>query len=64
MIPTEIPVTELTDAELDAVSGGILNLGNLINQQNIAVPIGVAIGGGALSPAAVAQFVGQANVSL
>ncbi len=64
MIPTEVPVTELTDTELDAVCGGIANLGNLINQQNLAVPIGVAIGGGVLSPAAVAQFVGQANVSI
>jgi hypothetical protein len=26
MIPTEIPISELTDTELDAVCGGFLNL--------------------------------------
>jgi len=30
MSPTEIRLTELTDSELDAVCGGILNLGNII----------------------------------
>jgi hypothetical protein len=64
MILTEIPVTDLIDTELDAVCGGLLNLGNITNQQNIAVPIGVAIGGGLNSPAAVAQFVGQLNISI
>jgi bacteriocin-like protein len=63
MIPTEIPVTELTDTELDAVSGGFLNALNIINQQNIAVPVGVAVGGGLGSPAAVLQTVGQLNFS-
>jgi hypothetical protein len=63
MIPTEVPVTELTDTELDAVCGGILNLGNVVSQQNVAVPIAMATGGGIGSPAAVAQLVGQANVS-
>jgi hypothetical protein len=70
MSPTEIPVTELTDSELDAVCGGILNLGNIINQLhlgnvvqiNTAVQIGLAIGGGVLSPATVAQFINQSNI--
>jgi len=63
MIPTEVPVTELTDTELDAVCGGILNFGNAISQQNIAVPIGLAQGGLFASPAAVTQIVGQLNAS-
>jgi hypothetical protein len=65
MIPTEIiPVTELTNAELDAVSGGLANVGNLLTQINVAVPIASATGGsGANSFAAVAQFVGQLNFS-
>ena len=65
MIPTEvIPVTELTDTELDAVCGGILNLGNILTQLNVAVPIASAQGGsGANSAAAIAQFVGQLNFS-
>ena len=61
MIPTEIPLSELTDTELDAVCGGILNLGNIVTQTNIAVPIGVAVGG--LGGAAVLQSVGQLNFS-
>jgi hypothetical protein len=44
MIPAEI--VELTDTELDAVSGGFLNLGNVITQVNVAVPIASAFGGG------------------
>jgi hypothetical protein len=63
MIPTEvIPVTELTDTELDAVCGGLLNNFNIIPQINIAVPIGVAVGGvGAGSFAAIGQLLGQGN---
>jgi bacteriocin-like protein len=63
MIPTEIiPVTELTDTELDAVSGGLLNNLNIIPQINIGVPIGVAVGGvGAGSFAAIGQLLGQTN---
>ncbi len=65
MIHTEIiPVTELTDTELDAVTGGIANLANLLTQVNVAVPIASATGGsGAGAAAAVAQFVGQLNFS-
>jgi lactobin A/cerein 7B family class IIb bacteriocin len=62
MVPAEI--VELTDTELDAVSGGFLNLGNVITQVNVAVPIASAFGGGgANSPAVVQQFVGQVNFS-
>ena len=62
MIPAEI--VELNDTELDAVSGGILNLGNVITQVNVAVPFASAVGGGgANSPAVVQQFVGQVNFS-
>jgi len=63
MVPVEM--VELTDTELDAVSGGILNLGNVITQVNVAVPFASAVGGGgANSPAVVQQFVGQANISI
>jgi hypothetical protein len=61
MIPTEIPVSELTDTELDAVCGGLANFFNSITQTNVAVPIGVAVGG--LGGAAVLQSVGQLNFS-
>jgi hypothetical protein len=58
-----IPI-ELTDTELDEVCGGIANVGNLITQLNVAVPIAEAHGGsGTNSFAAVAQFVGQLNFS-
>ena len=65
MIPTEIiPVTELTDTELDAVSGGIgnVNILSLLNQQNFATTTGVAVNAGTvLSAATVAQVVTQSN---
>jgi hypothetical protein len=65
MIPTEVQVTELTDTELDEVCGGVLNLLNGIAQVNVAVPIGVAIGGlfSVGSPATVGQALGQLNGS-
>jgi len=63
MIPTEVPVTELTDTELDGVCGGVLNFLNGIAQVNVAVPIGVAVGGLFGSPAAVGQQLGQLNFS-
>jgi bacteriocin-like protein len=68
MIPTEIiPVTELTDTELDAVSGGLLdnltlpqlNL-NVTPQINVGVQTGVAAAAlGAV--AALAQNLSQGN---
>ena len=57
---TERSMSELTDAELDAVCGGIFNLGNIITQNNTAVQVGLAFGGGFNS---VAQLIGQANYS-
>lgn len=63
MVPVEM--VELTDTELDAVSGGILNVANLITQVNVAVPIASAVGGaGANSGAAILQAIGQANISI
>jgi len=69
MTPTEIiPVTELTDTELDAVSGGLLdNLNiapqlnlNITPQINVGVQTGVAAAAlGAV--AALAQNLGQGN---
>ena len=69
MIPT---LTELTDTELDAVSGGLLdNLNiapqlnittpqlNITSQINLAVPTGVAVG--VFAAAAVQQALGQEN---
>ena len=62
MVPAEM--VELTDTELDAVSGGFANLANIITQVNVAVPFASAVGGGgANSPAVVQQFVGQVNFS-
>ena len=52
----EIPMSELTDAELDAVGGGLFNLANLV-QANTAVNVGVALGG------SVAQLIGQSNIA-
>jgi bacteriocin-like protein len=71
MIPTDIiPVTELTDTELNAVSGGLLNNLNIAPQLNITpqinigVPTGVAVGGiGAGAAAAVLQALGQGNAN-
>jgi bacteriocin-like protein len=72
MIPTEIiPVTELTDTELDAVSGGLLdnlnlNLAPQLNlnittpQINVGAPTAVAVA--ALgAAAAIQQALGQGN---
>jgi hypothetical protein len=55
---TEIPMYELADAELDAVSGGFFDFGNTVTQLNVvAVQLGVALGG------AVLQGIGQSNTS-
>jgi hypothetical protein len=71
MVPTEIiPVTELTDTELDTVCGGLLNNLNIATtlnitpQINVGVPIGTVVGGvvaGAF--AAIGQLLGQAFAS-
>jgi hypothetical protein len=61
MIPT-IPVTELTDAELDAVSGGSVFTLSAINQQNFLSQVGTAVNAvTALSAATVAQGAVQTN---
>jgi hypothetical protein len=69
MIPAEIiPVTELTDIELDAVSGGFLNNLNLAPQLNLNITPQINVGAqtgvavavlGAV--AAVQQALGQGN---
>ena len=69
MIPTEIiPVTELTDIELDAVSGGLLNNLNLAPQLNLNITPQINVGaqtGVAVAAlgavAAVQQALGQGN---
>ena len=59
MIPT---MTELTDKELDAVSGGSGIAASLINQQNFANTVGVAVNAATvLSAATVGQAVIQTN---
>jgi len=59
MIPT---LTELTDKELGAVSGGSSFTLSAINQQNFAQTIGVAVNAvTAASAATVAQLVTQTN---
>ena len=56
-----IPMTELTDTELDAVCGGILDFGNVIPQNNNATNTALTVLG--VSGATV-QAVGQTNTSL
>ncbi len=62
-------VRELIDTELDAVSGGFFDFGNIVAQANNATQVGVALGGtsgitgGNAGNATVAQLLGQANVS-
>jgi hypothetical protein len=55
---TEMPMYELADAELDAVSGGFFDFGNTVTQLNVvAVQLGVALGGSVL------QAIQQGNSS-
>jgi hypothetical protein len=60
MIPvrefTEIPMRELTETELDAVCGGLFDVGSIV-QTNTAVQVGLAFGG------SLAQLIGQSNIS-
>jgi hypothetical protein len=60
-------VRELIDTELDAVSGGAGDFGNIVVQPNIATQIGVAVGGPGIfgngGNATVAQLLGQLNAS-
>jgi bacteriocin-like protein len=54
---TEMPMTELSDTELDTVSGGFFDFGNLVAQANTAANVNVS----ALS--LVQQVIGQSNSS-
>ena len=55
---TEMPMYELTGAELDAVSGGFFDFGNVVTQVNaVGAQIGVAFLG------SVAQLIQQQNNS-
>jgi len=61
-----IEVRELIDSEVEAVVGGAFDFGNAVFQQNNATQVGLALGGltlGSAGNAAVAQQLGQANVS-
>jgi bacteriocin-like protein len=61
MNPT-IPVSELTDKELDAVSGGSVITLSAINQQNFLAQTAVAVNAGtAASAATVTQGAVQTN---
>jgi hypothetical protein len=56
-----IPMTELTDTELDVVSGGIFDFGNIVAQTNTANQTAVnvfTVGSG------IEQTAVQSNVSL
>jgi hypothetical protein len=55
-------LSQLNDTELDAVHGGIFNLGNIVTQLNSSVqtPVAVNIGGG---PTVAAAFAWQRNFS-
>ena len=52
---TEMPMTELGDTELDAVSGGFLDFGNIITQTNIGVNVALGLG------SVIQQLIGQTN---
>ena len=54
---SEMPMTELSDTELDAVSGGFLDFLNTVIQSNTAANVSVS----ALS--IVQQVIGQSNSS-
>ena len=54
---TEMPMTELSDTELDAVSGGFFDFGNIVTQSNTAANVNVSL----LS--AVQQVIAQSNSS-
>jgi bacteriocin-like protein len=51
-------ITELSDTELDAVSGGFsLNFGNIITQPNIGLNVALGLG------SVIQQVVGQASTA-
>jgi bacteriocin-like protein len=52
---TEMPMTELSDTELDAVSGGFFDFGNIITQTNIGVNVALGLG------SVIQQVIAQAN---
>jgi len=59
-------IRELIDTQVEAVVGGAFDFGNAVFQQNNATQVGLALGGltlGSAGNAAVAQQLGQANVS-
>jgi hypothetical protein len=64
-----IEVRELIDTEVEAVLGGVFDFGNTVAQANNATQVGLALGGtsgitfGNAGNAAVAQTLGQSNVS-
>ena len=56
-----VTMTELTDTELDAVCGGVLNFGNPITQINTGLNLNINV----LSLGTSAnQFIGQGNAGL
>jgi hypothetical protein len=63
----EIPMSELTDTELEAVCGGLLNfsLASPVIQTNVATQVGVGVGiGGLVGAGIVAQSLRGANIAL
>jgi hypothetical protein len=58
---------EPIDSELEAVSGGLFDFGNIVIQPSIGLQVGVALGGGITfgnaGSAAVQQVLSQGNVS-
>ena len=54
---TEVPMHELSGAELDAVSGGFFDFGNIVIQPNIGVQVGLSL----FSLGGIAQLLGQGN---
>ena len=56
-----VAMTELTDTELDAVSGGFLDFGNPVIQVNTGLNLNLAV---LSATGPVAQAIGQGNAGL
>ena len=54
---TEMQMTELSDTELDTVSGGFLDAFNTVLQSNVAANVNLSLASGVL------QLIGQSNRS-
>jgi hypothetical protein len=59
--PSAVTMTELTNTELDAVCGGLLDFGNPVIQINTGLNLNLAV---LSATGPVAQAIGQGNAGL